>query len=315
MTLVVRERARQAVRRAGAEALYDRLILAARRLKAVPRERAWLRVVGGLLHDGVVVHGSGGWARPEAGVLPLVMCLWNRPERIDEVLAMLRSLSGPHRVALLLWNNNAADADFYAGRITDAAGGSLAGVDLVQSPVNIGGLARFVAARLLANGGYTGPVLMLDDDQDVSPNFVEDLLRDYSERSVVAWWAFSLHGSYWRRAEIEPGSDADHAGTGGTVYDSSLVRDDRFFANLPREFAFLEDQWMTFLAHAKGWRVIKGRTTIDLVSEEKNQYHGLSPLKDRFYRVQRTQRAWLTRRARVRTAWNDGRITSEGVSP
>jgi hypothetical protein len=306
-----RDSARRLVRRARAEGLYNRGIDTARQIKAIPRERAWQRTIGPLLSDGVAIRGSGEWTKPKPDVVPLVMCLWNRPERIETVLEMLRSLSGPHQIALLLWNNNVGDAAFYEKAIEGAVGGNLASVDLVQSPANIGGLARFIATRLLVNGGYEGPVVMLDDDQDVSETFLEDLLRDYTPRSVVAWWAFSLHGSYWRRAEIEPGAAADHAGTGGTVVDSSLVGDDRFFANLPRTFAFLEDQWMTFFAHSLGWRVVKARTAIDLVSEDKNQYHGLSPLKDAFYLAQQTGRKRLLRKRRPIARWSEGRLLSD----
>lgn len=302
---------RKIVRRARAEGIYDRGIATGRRVKAIPRERAWQRTIGAILTNGTTVRQTGAWTRPDVDVVPLVMCLWNRPERIETVLEMLRTLSGPHRVALLLWNNNSTDASFYEKAVEGAVGGSLASVDLVQSPSNVGGLARFLAARLLVNGGYQGPVVMLDDDQDVSKTFLEDLLRDYTPRSITAWWAFSLHGSYWRRAEIEPGTAADHAGTGGTVFDSSLVRDDRFFANLPRTFAFLEDQWMTFFAHSLGWRIVKARTTIDLVSEEKNQYHGLSPLKDAFYVAQHTDRNRLLRKRRPIAQWSEGRLRSK----
>ena len=303
----LRHRLRHVIRRARVEPLYDRAIATARRVKHAPEDVRWRRSIGAILTNGVAVRTGGAWSSTETGTVPLVMCLWNRPQRINHVLDMLASLDGVS-VRLLLWNNNHADADVYDRAIRDAVRGSIASIDLFHSPRNVGGLARFLATRLLVNGGYEGPVAFLDDDQDVTPTFLSDLLRDYTERSVVAWWGFSLHGSYWRRAEIEPGSPADHAGTGGTVLDASLVRDDRFFSRLPRRFAFVEDQWMTFVAHAAGWRVIKGRTHIDLVLEETNQYHGLLPLKDEFYVFARDRGERLMRRPSRHPAWNRGRL-------
>jgi hypothetical protein len=304
----LRHRVRHVLRRARLEPLYNRAIATARRVKHAPADWRWRRSIGGVLRDGITVDTSGEWSTTDTSTVPLVMCLWNRPQRIDGVLDMLASLEGGKRVRLLLWNNNGDDAAIYDRAILGAARGSLASVDLFHSPRNVGGLGRFLATRLLANAGYDGPVVLLDDDQDVTPSFIADLLSDYAERSVVAWWGFSLHGSYWRRAEIEPGSPADHAGTGGTVLDVALVRDDRFFSRLPRRFAFVEDQWMTFVAHYKGWRVIKARTHIDLVLEETNQYHGLLPLKDEFYFFARDHGEKVMRHPRSHPSWSRGRL-------
>ncbi|MFJ2354426.1 hypothetical protein [Frigoribacterium sp. NPDC087798] len=310
-----RRASRAVARMLRVERVYDRGLRSARVAAERRRDSRWQAVIGEFLQTGVSVSSSGAWGRPDSAGIPMVMCLWNRPDRLPHVLDMLAALDAERPVRLLLWNNNAADAARYAEAVRGAATGSLVSVDLVQSPVNIGGLARFVAARLLWNAGYRGPVVMLDDDQDVSSRFVTDLLADYESRSVVSWWAFSQHGSYWARAEIAPGSPADHAGTGGTVYDCELVSDDAFFARLPRRFAFLEDQWMSFFAHAKGWRVVKARTDISLVSEELNQYHALKPLKDVFYHFQRqVGPAYVVGSVR-RSGWGDGRLRSGGAAP
>jgi hypothetical protein len=315
----IRDDARRVVRRLHAERYYDGVIRRARAVRARGRDRRWVAGLDTLLAGGVTTIGSGRFGSASDGSVPMVMCLWNRPERIDHVLAMLGALDAAMPVRLLLWNNHGPDAAFYAEVVRRWAAehpdgdGGLSSVDLVQSPRNIGGLARFVVARLLRNGGYRGPFVMLDDDQDVTPTFVTDLRRDWAPRSVVAWWGFSLHGSYWRRAEIEVGTTPDHAGTGGTMIDVDLVDDDRFFARLPSRFAFLEDQWMTFFATSNGWRVVKGDTRIVLVLEEKNQYHGLKPLKDVFYAWQQSPEGpRALRGAAHRARWDDGRITPAG---
>jgi len=317
----LREAARHAVRRLHGERAYDAAIGAARALRERRRDRAWVAVLDDLLTSGVTTTGAGRFADPDPASTPIVMCLWNRPERVEHILGMLAGLDPAHPVRLLLWNNHAPDAAFYAetARRWAEGRGALTSVDLVQSPRNIGGLARFVAARLLRNGGYRGPFVMLDDDQDVEASFIGDLLRDWTPRSIVAWWGFSLHGSYWRRAEITPGTEPDHAGTGGTMADIDLVADDRFFARLPSRFAFLEDQWMTFFAKANGWRVVKGDTRIVLVLEEKNQYHGLRPLKDVFYAWQQSPAgARALRGGTRRPRWDAGRLrgpVSRGAAP
>ena len=309
---VLRPHARRVARRLRVEPAYDRGLAFARRLTERPRDLAWRRLVGDVLTNGIVVPTSGSWARPGDPRAQIVVCLWNRPQRLEAVLDMLDGQDWPAGARLMLWNNNPDDRDHYDRVLAERAlgDGCLASVDIHHSEDNLGGLARFVVARLARNGGYDGPVIMLDDDQDVSPTFVSDLARDYAPRSVVAWWAFGLHGSYWRRAELPPGAKADHAGTGGTIYDSALVDDDRFFAALPRKYAFLEDQWMTFMARLAGWRVVKADTAISLVLEESNQYHALKPLKDEFYQYQLSRGPRIVGGAGRRTRpWKEGRIT------
>jgi hypothetical protein len=289
-----------------------------RLVKDIPREREWQQELTAVLERGVQTTEGVGVHAIADGSVPIIMCLWNRPERIRGIISMLEALDGKPPVRLVLWNNNADDADFYAGVVrewhdrnrTCDEDRTLRSIDLINSPKNFGGLGRFLAARLMWNDGYRGPIVTLDDDQDVSPRFIRDLERQWTPRSIVPWWGFRLHGSYWRRSEIEPGTTPDHAGTGGTMLDVALVGDDRFFARLPHRYAYLEDQWMSFFAQQEHWRITKARTDITLVSEEKNQYHGLKPLKDVFYVWQRTVGAfWLRLPHRRRAGWARGRIT------
>ncbi|WP_223694581.1 glycosyltransferase family 2 protein [Leifsonia poae] len=216
--------------------------------------------------------------------LPIMMCLWNRPERIQAILDMLSRQSSPTPVRLILWNNDPRNQELYERVIAEHSLGSLASVELYASPHNIGGIGRFVVARYLWEDGVRGPFIMLDDDQDVTAEFTREMTDAYSPRRVAAWWAFRNHGSYWNRSEIDPNEPADHAGTGGTVIDIDLVDDLAFFGIDPR-YLMLEDQWMTHVAAKRNWDVRKAKVAIDQVMdlEENNQYHALLPLKDEFY--------------------------------
>lgn len=287
-----------------------------RLIKDLPRDRRWQRQLSTILEEGVETTEGVGATGFTDGAVPIIMCLWNRPERIRPIINMLEALNWKRPVRLVLWNNNTNDAAFYTSVVRewhDKQRGRdphvLRSIDLINSATNFGGLGRFLAARLMWNAGYRGPIVTLDDDQNVSPYFIRDLKRQWTPRSIIPWWGFKLHGSYWKRSEIEPGTVPDHAGTGGTMLDIELVADDRFFSRLPHRYAYLEDQWMTFFAKTKNWRIIKARTDITLVSEEKNQYHGLKPLKDVFYMWQRTVgRLWLQLPAKHHPGWAAGRI-------
>ncbi|GAA1446678.1 glycosyltransferase family 2 protein [Leifsonia poae] len=224
---------------------------------------------------------------PAADAVPVIMCLWNRPARFDAIVRMIAGQQLDRPLRLILWNNGPAHQAEYERRLAALAEsfeGTAHAVELIRSPANIGGVARFVVARRLWLDGLRGPFIMLDDDQLVGPDFAATMLAEYEPRTIAAWWAFGNHGSHWKRSELEPGEPADYAGTGGAIVDLDLVADPSFF-ELPPRFLMLEDQWMTFVAVSRGWRVRKSAVAIDQVMQEEsgNQYHALRALKDEFY--------------------------------
>ena len=80
--------------------------------------------------------------------IPIIVCLWNRPTRIDAILTMLDSQSTEHGLRLMLWNNNPEDDAHYRERIASfRASGSLRSVEYHSSRTNLGGFARFFLAR------------------------------------------------------------------------------------------------------------------------------------------------------------------------
>ncbi|WP_162940262.1 hypothetical protein [Gryllotalpicola protaetiae] len=218
--------------------------------------------------------------------VPVIMCLWNRPERID---AILRQLDRQHRpVRLLLWNNAPAKARHYRERVASfTPSGSLTEVALYTSRLNVGGLARFFIARKLWQAGARGSFIMLDDDEDIRPEFVDDLLASAGPHVIAGFWAWKMKNDYWARTPALPGEIASYVGTGGSVCDLDIVSDPAFFTTLPRYYAFLEDLWMCGFARRRGWRLVKADVQIDFVLDETNQHHELGALKGEFYRYLR----------------------------
>jgi len=221
--------------------------------------------------------------------VPLIMCLWNRPSRIDDVLRMLDAQVAERSIDLVLWNNQPADDAHYRARIAAfaaAAGqhGALRSVRYRSSDVNLRGISRFFVARQLWVGGARGPFVMLDDDQDVTEHFLVDALAAWAPRSLAGWWAWQMHGQgYWDRHAATVGERVDYAGTGGCVCDLDIVADTAFFTELPRYFAHLEDLWMCSWAKRRGWVLGKLDTPIEFVLDETNQHHAQVNLKAEFW--------------------------------
>lgn len=214
----------------------------------------------------------------------VLMCLWNRPERLEPVLRMLDAQDHPPGVRLFLWNNARADHHRYR-EIIDlfAAKGSLVSVSLVKSPFNVGSIGRFYWARWLSRRSGPRPVLVLDDDQDIMPDFVSVSLSEARPKTLAAWWAFVVTGEYWERRPARRDDLIDHIGPGGMVADSSLFAERGFFTSLPDRYWMLDDIWVSGFAIGHGYRLAKLDVDIEFVLPETNQYHAQGSIKPEFF--------------------------------
>ena len=224
---------------------------------------------------------------PVDGAVPLLMCLWNRPERIEDILGELVAQDAGVPLRVVFWNNRTKDAARYRRAIrhadVSANGSGRMSVEFVNSPVNMGGVARFFVASKLRRGGYRGPFIMLDDDEVVPTNFVSRLLSVAGARVVAGFWSFRLDGAYWNREFLDDGERADYVGTGGSVCDIDIVAEHDFFSLLPSQYAFMEDQWMSDYAARCGWSLKKVDLDIEFVMNETNQAHNFVYKKEEFY--------------------------------
>ncbi|GAA2242307.1 glycosyltransferase family 2 protein [Herbiconiux moechotypicola] len=224
-------------------------------------------------------------ATPQTPAQPVLMCLWNRPGRLGDVLEMLDAQTGtPGGVELYLWNNNKLDHEHYLGVLRAAtASGALQRVHIVRTPYNLGSMARWYQARAIARIQGPGPVIVIDDDENLEPGFVATALAHYAPKSIHAWWAWQVKGAYFDRVEAAEGDPIDHVGPGGSVTDSSLFLDDRFFTTMPERFWMLDDLWLTWYAKKAGWSLEKLPVHIEFVLHETNQYHAQIDLKQEFF--------------------------------
>lgn len=262
----------------------NRIVLALRRRlplggleRAVQRRRVRQLLEGRIRLD--VLNGT-----VDTRSVAVVMCLWNRPQRITDVIEMLSAQLGERPIRLVLWNNQPDDDEHYREAVSGAVlSGRLASIELHSSRANYGGIGRFWAARKLRLTGYEGPMIFLDDDQDVEERFVDDLLARYSPDTIAGVWAFTNDGTYWNRRAAADRESADYVGTGGCILDVSIVDDDDFFTSLPERYRFLEDIWMCHVARERGWRLEKADVPVVFVLDETNQNHTLAYIKDDFY--------------------------------
>lgn len=214
----------------------------------------------------------------------VVMCLWNRPSRLKEILRQLDEQHGVAGVRLHLWNNNRADHELYRSIIREfRPRAALSEVHLVKSPYNMGSISRWFWVRRIDRRG-TRPVVIIDDDQNFGSQFVQTAMAEFDPQVVKAWWAWRLGpGGYWDRTTAEVGDPVGHVGPGGSVLSSSVACERAFFTGIPDNFRWLDDVWLSWFAQQRGLKLAKLPVVIDFVMDETNQHHGQADMKRAFY--------------------------------
>jgi len=234
-----------------------------------------------------------------------VVCQWRRVEFADRLLA---DLAAQHdvRCVLVLWCNNPLAVPALRRAIDRMPAGAVVDVRLVRSRWNLGGLARFVVARHLADAGHAGPVVTIDDDMRLGPGVVRTLVDAAGARRYAGHWAWTpLAEDYHERRMVADGEPAAYVGTGGAVLDPSLA-DDAFFASLPDRYVAVEDLWASIVARHRGWDVRRVELDVDFVDDGRDQYRALPTRKADLWR----DRAAVVTRA---TGDRDGDVGLETV--
>ncbi len=225
-------------------------------------------------------HGASSPATARPGdAAPVVLCVWQRPERLARTIDLLASQS--RSAELHVWNNNRS-ARAHVDRVVAAA--AALPVRVTHSSRNAGGFGRFYLARALADRHPF--VVFVDDDQTFGPGFLDTLLAEAAPRTIVGFWAFHLgsRSDYGTRTPARPGERVRYCGTGGLVADARIFREPGLF-RCPRAYWFAEDLWLSYYAdHVLGWQLRKSRVEIALDDDGRDQFRHLYPTKNRLLR-------------------------------
>jgi hypothetical protein len=225
---------------------------------------------------------GGGSIADSRPVVPVVMCVWNRLDRVVKVLRTVEQ-SLDVRAEVYLWNNRFdAGAELAAELQANAA--CIPRTTVANCAVNIGGFGRFYWARELAV--HHPFVVFIDDDQVLDPFALRTLVDEHRARTLHAVWAFRFknRSDYWSRQHLAGGAEAKYLGTGGMIADSSIFADDALF-RCPGKYWFIEDVWLSYFAAAVyGWRLYRSHAEIGLMLDDLGQTRRLRELKNAFFR-------------------------------
>jgi hypothetical protein len=211
-------------------------------------------------------------------VVPVILCTYNRPERLALTLRELEAQVGviPE---LYIWNNNPN----IAAEVSAIVAKTTLQVTVYNSPENVGGFGRFYKARQLAD---TEPfIVMIDDDASVGPTALRTMRDEICEGSYQSFFAFNLNNpkDYFDRTAAPNGGAADYCGTGGSIIDSCVFTSPGLF-DCPKQYWFMEDLWLSYYAQqVLGWELRKSSADIQLDEGDfKDQWLQLKAQKTEF---------------------------------
>lgn len=192
----------------------------------------------------------------------IIMAQWNRQFNFKRTIDDLNTQTYK-KFDLFLWNNDPKQSHFLENGVKNARGYK---VHIVNSEENKFGFGRFLMARLLVNDkidGFKGEcyesIIFFDDDQILSPEFVEDMVNHFEKKSYKGGYAFRIKNDNYRsRVRSGDGGDADYIGTCGAIIDPEIFKNDDFFDTyLPDEDVYwLEDIALTLYCKKIGWKTL-----------------------------------------------------------
>jgi len=176
--------------------------------------------------------------------IPIIMCNWKRTDNIPRTLAMLEGQTN-HEFKLYIWNNNAEDKE-KLDEIVKMYKLSYK-IDVQHSNKNVGGIGRFYFAKEVANTGYDGPCIFIDDDVQFGEDMVETFISEFRPDTIHSFYAHKIKDSYWDKEGIDtPGEDVDYCGTGGMILPIRVFTENELFEELPERYKFIEDLWLSY---------------------------------------------------------------------
>jgi glycosyltransferase involved in cell wall biosynthesis len=116
----------------------------------------------------------------------------------------------------------------------------------------------FVAKNLAEQGSEV--IIFLDDDVEISAEFVSQCLRNYAPKSYMSWYAWSFNGSidYFDRTRVQSnGQKVHYGGAGISIIDSSFFIKNRKLFKVPNKNVYkIEDLWLSYCVSTRdGWQI------------------------------------------------------------
>jgi hypothetical protein len=152
---------------------------------------------------------------------------------------------------------------------------------VIHSKENRGSWSRFLLAKETKNN----PIIFIDDDEDLEPDFVEYYYQQWLKHGkdcILGGYAKRwLSGEY--KNLISPvgiGQDADYVGTGGMILDREFLEKENYFLDIEEKYKCVEDIYLCYIARMKyGMRLISIEPKLKQIDDGQNQSKKLKEYK------------------------------------
>lgn len=212
--------------------------------------------------------------------MEVIMCTWKRSERFLKTLQMLNTQTN-QSFNLNVWNNNKEIVQ-HIESVTVSKKWAF-DILLHHSNKNIGGFARFDYASKIVESSPDKIIVFIDDDQDFDNNFIQKCYDNFEKKTIKSQWAWQIKKTYFDRERVLNNNPADYVGTCGMVLDGEVFLNKKLW-DLPKEYWFIEDLWLSYFAKYECGYQLKGITLpIKSITDGKDQYVKLIPKKEEFY--------------------------------
>lgn len=191
----------------------------------------------------------------------VVMCCWKRTNLLRKILDNQNEQTVANKIHLHILNNNprerySIDDIVFKFKATSPA----ITITLKHFENKFYGFQRFYYIKdyLLPNH-IADYVVMIDDDQQFSTDWVELLYNLRQPNTYKSWWgtAFTSHNYWQKRHTID--DKFDYGGTGGSIIDTTIFLPTTKLWNVPVDPIVynIEDLWLSFIVrHHYGWDIV-----------------------------------------------------------
>jgi len=203
----------------------------------------------------------------------VIMCVYKRVERLPETIRLLEQQTNKN-FRFIIWNNSGIEISPQSNSLN---------MLVHNSEKNIGGIGRFYAVKTYC--GKFEKIIFIDDDQIFNNTLIADFIKIYEVNKIKSWHSFIIidENNYFNRKKISKcGVKCNYCGTGGMILNSSIFFDEGLY-QIPNEYIFIEDLWLSFYAITiHGYVLEHASVNIQIIIDEHDQYKLLIDKKTKF---------------------------------
>jgi hypothetical protein len=231
----------------------------------------------------------------------VITCVYNRENTREFLKRLVRSKMEPGQTLQIHVCNNKKDRQKELEGIVSRNSDQRNKIHIYDMGGNHGGFSRFLLARRVMQTEVVDYIIMMDDDQYVTPSTVTDVYAKRQPRSFLSWYGKNWNpnqASYWKPREhidMNPSmrylqfpnvTTWQYGGTGMSIIDASVFLNVELY-EIEKKFLFIEDVWLSYIVQVLGWHI--GRLFVKFddpgqkYRDTTGQWSSLVALKNEFF--------------------------------